>query len=138
MCCRHLAQLEKLLGQTQLAREHAERALEVAKKAGLREKEAQAYLTLDDVLSTSLYDAADEQTPTSDAAVAYAKAIEVLRAIGNEAELGRALFAFGRYKAAMAPISAGKDMLRDAIALFAKLGLARPAGDAEKLLATLS
>jgi hypothetical protein len=29
-------------------------------------------------------------------------------------------------------------MLRDAIALFARLGLARPAGDAEKLLASLS
>jgi hypothetical protein len=28
-------------------------------------------------------------------------------------------------------------MLRDALALFAKLGLARPAGEAEKLLASL-
>jgi tetratricopeptide (TPR) repeat protein len=137
-CCRHLAQLEKLHGQTQLAREHAERALEVAKKAGLREKEAQAYLTLGEVLSTSLYDAGDEQGTTSDAAVAYGKAIEVLRAIGNEAELGRALFAFGRYRAETGAIAAGKDMLRDAIALFAKLGLARPAGDAEKLLATMT
>jgi tetratricopeptide (TPR) repeat protein len=137
-CCRHLAQLEKLQGQPGLAREHAERALEVAKKAGLREKEAQAYLTLGDVLSTSLYDAADEQGATSDAAVAYGKAIDVLKAIGNDAELGRALFAFGRYKAETGAIAAGKDMLRDAIALFAKLGLQRPAGDVEKLLATLS
>jgi tetratricopeptide (TPR) repeat protein len=137
-CCRHLAQLEKLLGQPQVAREHAERALEVARKAGLREKEAQAYLTLGDVLSASLYDAADEQGATSDAAVAYDKALDVLRAIGNEAELGRALYAFGRYKAETGAIAAGKDMLRDAIALFAKLGLARPAGEAEKLLATLS
>jgi tetratricopeptide (TPR) repeat protein len=136
--CRHLAQLEKLQGHTQLAREHAERALEVAKKAGLREKEAQAYLTLGDVLSTSLYDAADEQGATSDAAVAYGKAIDVLRAIGNDAELGRALFAFGRYKAETGAIAAGKDMLRDAIALFAKVGLARPAGDAQKLLSSLS
>ncbi|HEY5928636.1 MAG TPA: tetratricopeptide repeat protein [Kofleriaceae bacterium] len=136
-CCRHLAQLEKLHGEAQLAREHAERALEVAKKAGLREKEAQAYLTLGDVLSTSLYDG-DEQGAVSDAAVAYTKAIEVLRSIGNETELGRALFAFGRYKAETGAIAAGKDMLRDAIALFAKLGLQRPATDAEKLLATLS
>ena len=90
------------------------------------------------MLSTSLYDAGDEQGSTSDAAVAYGKAIEVLRAIGNEAELGRALFAFGRYKAETGQIAAGKDMLRDAIALFAKLGLARPAGDAEKLLSTLN
>ena len=136
-CCRHLAQLEKAQGQPQLAREHAERALEVAKKAGLREREAQAYLTLGDVLSTSLYDAGDEQGATSDAAVAYGKAIEVLRAIGNESELGRALFAFGRYQAETGSIAAGKDMLRDAIALFAKLGLARPAGEVEKLLSTL-
>ncbi len=137
-CCRHLAHLEKLQGQPQLARDHAERALEVAKKAGLREKEAQAYLTLGEVLSTSLYDAGDEQGPVSDAAVAFGKAVEVLRAIGNDAELGKALFAFGRYQAEAGQIAAGKDMLRDAIAVFAKLGLARPAGDVEKLLASLS
>jgi tetratricopeptide (TPR) repeat protein len=137
-CCRHLAQLEKLQGQPQLAREHAERALEIARKAGLREKEAQALMTLGDVLSTSLYDAGEEQGAVSDAAVAYGKAIDVLRAIGNEAELGRALFAFGRYKAEAGEIAAGKDMLRDAISLFAKLGLRRPHDDVEKLLATLS
>jgi hypothetical protein len=95
-------------------------------------------MTLGDVLSTSLYDAGEEQGPVTDAAVAYGKAIEVLRAIGNEAELGRALFAFGRYKAEAGEIAAGKDMLRDAISLFAKLGLQRPHDDVEKLLATLS
>lgn len=136
-CCRHLAQLENTLGQPQLAREHAERALEVAKKAGLREKEALAYLTLGDILSTSLYDAEDVGA-TSDAEVAYGKALEILRAIGHEAELARALFAFGRYKAETGNIAAGKDMLRDAIAVFAKLGLARSASDVEKLLATLA
>lgn len=137
-CCRHLACLEKEQGHASAARDYAERALEVAKKAGLREKEAQAYMTLGDVLSTSLYDAEDAQSATTDAAVAYGKAIEVLKAIGNEAALGKALFAFGRYKAETGAIAAGKDMLRDAIALFAKLGLARPAGDAEKVLATLN
>lgn len=136
-CCRHLAQLEKAHGQLQAARELAERALDVAKKAGLREKEAQAYLTLGDVLSASLYDAGDEGGAI-DASVAYGKAIEVLQAIGNDAALGKALFAFGRYKAEMGSLGDGKDMLRDAIALFSRLGLARPAGDAEKLLASLS
>ncbi|HSD89138.1 MAG TPA: tetratricopeptide repeat protein [Kofleriaceae bacterium] len=137
-CNRHLASLEKQQGQPQAAREHAERALEIAKKAGLREKEAQAYMTLGDVLSASLYDAEDAQTATTDAAVAYGKAIDVLREIGNETALGKALFAFGRYKAETGSIAAGKDMLRDAITLFAKLGLSRPAGEAEKLLASLS
>lgn len=136
-CCRHLARLEKAQDQLAAARELAERSLEVARKAGLREKEAQAYLTLGDVLSVSLYDAADEGGGM-DAAVAYGKAIDVLRAIGNDAALGKALAAFGRYRAETGDLGAGKDMLRDAIALFARLGLARPAEDAEKLLASLS
>ncbi|HEY0253234.1 MAG TPA: tetratricopeptide repeat protein, partial [Kofleriaceae bacterium] len=98
--CRNLATLEKLQGHTQAARELAERAVEVAKKSGQREREAQALLTLGDVLSTSLYDAtdhADGADSSLDASVAYAKAIDVLRAIGNEAALGKALYAFGRY-----------------------------------------
>jgi tetratricopeptide (TPR) repeat protein len=140
-CCRHLATLEKAQGHLQAAREHAERAVEVAKRAGLREKEAQAYITLGDVLSASLYDAGDQREgvdSTLDASVAYAKAIDTLRSIGNDAALGKALFAFGRYKAETGALADGKDMLRDAIAVFAKLGLQQPAGDAEKLLATLS
>ncbi len=136
-CCRHLATLEKLHGHPQAARELAERALEVAKKAGLREKEAQAYLTLGEVLSASLYDAADEQSATTDAAVAYKQAIDVLRSIGNEAALGKALFAFGRYKAETGSVADGRDMLKDAITLFAKLGLARHAENVEKLLGSL-
>jgi tetratricopeptide (TPR) repeat protein len=137
-CCRHLATLEKLHGQPQPARELAERALAAAKKSGQREKEAQAYLTLGDVLSASLYDAADEQGATTDAAVAYGKAIEVLRAIGNETALAKAQFAFGRYKAETGAISEGKDMLRDALAMFARLGLDRPATEVKNLLASLS
>src|SRR5690606_16637937 len=99
--------------------------------------EAQAYLTLGDVLSVSLYDAADEQSQTSDASVAYNQAIEVLRQIGNEAELAKALFAYGRYKAETGALAASRDMLRDAITLFTKLGLTRRAESAHELLASL-
>src|SRR3569623_2055186 len=91
-------------------------------------------------LAFALGDAAEqaERSDTArDASVAYGRAIDALRAIGNEAALGKALYAFGRYKAETGALADGKDMLRDAIAVFAKLGLARPAGDAEKLLATL-
>ncbi|MFT3699420.1 MAG: tetratricopeptide repeat protein [Kofleriaceae bacterium] len=138
--CRNLASLEKVQGHTQAARELAERAVDVAKKSGQREREAQALLTLGDVLSTSLYDAADHADGADtalDASVAYARAIDVLRAIGNEAALGKALYAFGRYKAETAALADGKDMLRDAITIFAKLGLNKPASEAEKLLASL-
>jgi tetratricopeptide (TPR) repeat protein len=140
-CCRHLAVLEKLQGQTAGAKELAERALEVARKAGLREKEAQAYVTLGDVLATSLFsfgDAAVDPAAITPAAVAYGTAIDVLRSINNEAALGKALFAFGRYKAEVGEVADGKDMLRDALMVFSKLGLARPANEIEKLLATLA
>ncbi len=140
-CCRHLAHLEKLQGQTSTAKELAERALQVAKKAGLREKEAQAYLTLGDVLATSLFsfgEPEEEPEAIAPAAVAFGMALEVLRSIGNEAALGKALFAFGRFKAEVGDVADGKDMLRDALMVFSKLGLARPAGEIEKLLATLS
>jgi tetratricopeptide (TPR) repeat protein len=139
-CCRHLAQLEKLQGQPEVARELAERALQVAKKAGLREKEAQAYLTLGDVLAMNLFSFgdADETAAIAPAAVAFGMAIEVLSSIGNEAALGKALFAFGRFKAEVGEVADGKDMLRDALMVFSKLGLARPANEIEKLLATLA
>jgi len=141
-CCRHLATLEKLQGHTAAARELAERALAVAKKSGLREQEAQAYLTLGDVLSTTISQFGSPETPGPDesmsAEIAFAKAIDVLRSIRNEAALGKALFAFGRYKAETGDIGGGKDMLRDAIMVFSKLGLGRPAEAAKKLLSTLS
>jgi tetratricopeptide (TPR) repeat protein len=140
-CCRHLAMLEKQQGQTAAAKELAERALGVAKKAGLREKEAQAYLALGDVLATSLFSFgvdAEDSGAMSEAAIAYGMAIEVLKSINNEAALGKALFAFGRYKAEVGEVADGKDMLRDALMVFSKLGLARPAGEIEKLLATIN
>jgi tetratricopeptide (TPR) repeat protein len=138
-CCRHLALLEKLQGHTGAGKDLAERALGVAKKAGLKEKEAQAYMTLGDVLATSLVSFDDNDTPPiAPAAVAFGKAVEVLRSINNEAALGKALFAFGRYKAEVGEVADGKDMLRDALMCFSKLGLARPAGEVEKLLATLT
>jgi hypothetical protein len=85
----------------------------------------------------SLYDAdADTSTPNP-AAAAFARAIDVLRSINNEAELGEALLAFGRYKIESGELAEGKDMVRDAIMLFSKLGLARPAAEAEKLLTSV-
>jgi tetratricopeptide (TPR) repeat protein len=137
-CCRHLATLERLSGHPQAARELAERALDVARRAGLREKEAQAYLAIGEVLSASLYDVSSDSSDAHDAAVAYEQAIEVLRSIHHEAQLGKALVAFGRFKAETGAVADGKDMLRDAIAMFAKLGLSKPHDEIEKLLATLS
>ena len=139
VCCRHLAALEKAQGNTPAARELAERALAVAQKAGLREQEAQAYMTLGDVLSASIHD--EEATDVGalpPAAIAFGAAIEVLAHIGNESVLAKALFVFGRYKAEMGDHAQAKDMLRDALMMFSKLGLERPSNEIERLLASMN
>jgi hypothetical protein len=92
---------------------------------------------LGDVLATSLYDAGADATTVNAAAAAFDRALEVLRSINNEAELGKALLAFGRYKIESGELAEGKDMVRDALMLFSKLGLARPTAEAEKLLASV-
>jgi tetratricopeptide (TPR) repeat protein len=139
VCCRHLAALEKTQGNTSAARDLAERALAVAQQAGLREPEAQAYMTLGDVLSATIHD--EEVTDAgvlTPAAVAFGAAVEVLANIGNEAALAKALFVFGRYKAETGDHADAKDMLRDALMMFSKLGLERPSSEVEKLLASMN
>ncbi len=126
-CCRHLATLEKLQGQPRGGPRARRARTRGRQEVGPAREGGPGLLTLGDVLSTSLYDAtdhADGADTALDASVAYAKAIDVLREIGNEAALGKALYAFGRYKAETGALADGKDMLRDAIAVFAKLGLA--------------
>ncbi|HMG20697.1 MAG TPA: tetratricopeptide repeat protein, partial [Kofleriaceae bacterium] len=139
VCCRHLAALDKLQGNAVAARELSERALAVAQKAGLREHEAQAYMTLGDVLSASIHD--EEMTETgalAPAAVAFGAAVEVLANLGNEAALAKALFVFGRYKAEMGDHADAKDMLRDALMMFSRLGLERRSSEVERLLASMN
>jgi len=111
----------------------------VAQKAGLREQEAQAYMTLGDVLSASIHDEeATDIGALTPAAIAFGAAIEVLANIGNESVLAKALFVFGRYKAEMGDHAQAKDMLRDALMMFSKLGLERPSSEIERLLASMN
>ncbi len=139
VCCRHLAALEKTQGNMPAARELAERALAVAQKAGLREHEAEAYMALGDVLSASMHDEdATDAGALSPAASAFGAAIEVLSNIGNDAVLAKALFVFGRYKAETGEHAEAKDMLRDALMMFSKLGLDRPSSEVERLLASMN
>ena len=93
------------------------------------------------MLSTSIFDAGDASESSgglTPAAAAFTKAVEIVRSIRNEAALGKALFAFGRYKAEVGDIAGGKDMIRDALMVFSKLGLGRPAEAAEKLLSSMN
>ncbi len=139
--CRHLALLESQLGHVDRARELAARAVTIAGKAGLREKEAQALLTTGQVMSTSLYDADRTEVlgvpGAAPAEAYYQRAIELLRQIGNDAELAKAIEAYGRYQVENGQYGEGKDNLREALMMFSRLGMKR-AAEVEKILASVS
>ncbi len=140
-CCRNLALLEAQLGHVDAAREFAKRAHDVAARAGLREQEGLALLATGQILSTSLFDA--DQTAVDgllpDALPAepyYQQGLELLRAIGNDAEHAKGLEAYGRFLIENGKTLAGKDQLREALAVFTRLGLRR-AADVERVLSSV-
>ncbi len=128
-CARHLALLENQLGKVGLARELAERALAVATHAGLKEKEGQALLALGKVLSTSLYDADSTEvmeTPgESPAESFFRRGLAVLGGIGNDAASARGLEMYAQYKLENGEAEAGKDLLREALIIYSRLGMKR-------------
>jgi hypothetical protein len=121
------------------ARELADRAVAIARQAGLKEMEAQAQLTMGQVLSTSLYDADKTVVTSAGASPAtsyFEQAITGLRQIGNDAELAKALEAHGRFLIESHDFGGGKDLLREALAIYARLGMRRGA-EVEKVLSAV-
>lgn len=136
-CCRNLALLENGSGQLSVARHLAERALAVAQGAGIKELEGQALLTLGQVLSTSLYDADSTDILSDGEAPAegfFRRGLAVLRGIGRDSLVARALEQYGRYKIENGERDAGKDLLREALAIYSRLGMRRGEHVQEQLL----
>jgi tetratricopeptide (TPR) repeat protein len=134
---RNLALLENTLGNRKRARGLAVHAHEIASSAGLRDHEGRALLTLGEVHGGTLFDASTEDSgEVADAESYFRRGVDVLREIGNEAELARGLEQYGRYKIEQAAIAAGKDLLREALVIFSKLGMGR-AAEVEKILASV-
>ncbi|HTJ43244.1 MAG TPA: tetratricopeptide repeat protein [Kofleriaceae bacterium] len=136
---RHMALVAASSGNGERARELCERAVAIAQKAGLREMEALSLLTTAQVLSTSLYDADRTVVTSAGASPAmqyFEKAIEMLRAIGNDAELAKALEAFGKFKIESHDYGGGKDLLREALVTFTRLGMKR-AQDVEVVISAI-
>jgi tetratricopeptide (TPR) repeat protein len=138
---RLLARLENGAGNTERARELAHTALEIAAASGLREKEGVALVTLGEVFSSSLFDAEQtDEAPDSAAPAAehyFRRGLDLLRQIGNEAELGRGLEQYGRYKVELGHLGEGRDILKEALLVYTKLGMKR-GEDVEKVLASIA
>jgi tetratricopeptide (TPR) repeat protein len=137
--CRHMALALAQSGHGERARELVERAVAIAQKAGLREMEALSLLTTGQVLSTSLYDADKTIVTSAGASPAtqfFERAIGMLRQIGNDAELAKALEAFGKFKIESHDYGGGKDLLREALVIFSRLGMKR-ATEVETVLSAI-
>jgi tetratricopeptide (TPR) repeat protein len=135
-CCRHLATLELDAGHAVAAQELAERAVAVAAKAGIKDREALAHLTLGQVLSAALFDT-DGDGQIAKAESHFRIAVDTLREIGNDGELAKALELYGRFQVERGDISGGRDTLRDALAVFTRIGLGKRGQDVGQLLASL-
>lgn len=139
---RNMARLEHVLGNSSVARMHAHRAHTVASDAGLRDYEGRALLTLAEVFGGTIFDAAQttEDLPleASEAkAEGYFKqGIDVMREIGNEAELAKGLEAYGRYKIEQGQVEVGRDLLLKCLNIYQRLGL-RQRTDVEAVLRSL-
>ncbi len=55
----------------------------------------------------------------------FRRGVEVLRGIGNDAQVARGLEQYGRFKIENGAAAAGTDLLREALAIYARLGLRR-------------
>jgi hypothetical protein len=88
------------------------------------------------VLSAALFDT-DGEGQIAKAEAHYREAIDVLRTIGNDGELAKALELYGRFQVERGELIQGKDTLRSALAVFTRLGLAKRVQDVNQLLASL-
>ncbi|HWM87808.1 MAG TPA: tetratricopeptide repeat protein [Kofleriaceae bacterium] len=139
---RNLALLEHAAGDAARARLLAQRAYQVASSAGLRDNEGRALLTLGQVfVAQSIVDTeADRERERADGSAMadsyFARGVELLRHIGNESELARGLERYGRYKIESGDIPAGRDLLREALGIFSRLGM-REQGELESMLSAV-
>jgi predicted ATPase len=115
-----LVELEE--GHTDKARELGNEALQMARKGGIKEYVGKACLTLAHVHSKTLFDSSGGAQGKS-AESYFNEAIDTFRELGNEAELARALAAYGGYAAERANEENARAALEESKALLSKLGM---------------
>lgn len=126
---RNLARLEHILGNTKEARANAHKAHTIASDAGLRDDEGRALFTLAEVFANTLFDATEsDEDLSTDAREATAEGyfkqgIDVMRSIGNDAELAKGLESYGRYKVEQSETELGRTYLNEALRIYLRLDL---------------
>jgi tetratricopeptide (TPR) repeat protein len=142
---RNLALLDQATGSSESARDLGERALDIARAAGLRDAEGRCLLALAEIVAGTPFDAHETQEwsrtaetgeppPTPESY--FERGIELLRDIGNASELARGLERFGRFKLDRGDRAGGELLLRDALAIFRRLGMKQGA-EIQRVLGTV-
>ncbi len=129
---RNLALLELLEGRPDRAKRYARECLNLARRAHLPEMVGKAQMALAEIAAQTLFDASAENT-TASAEGYFKQAIKVFREMGNEVELAKALRRLGEYRIEHGQVGSGTGSLREAVSLFAKLGM-RDAQALERVL----
>lgn len=137
---RNLALLELNVGG-QRALALAERALELARTAGLRDSEGRCLVALGEVRAGNLFDAekTDEHVREGELTSAeayYRRGLDLLRDIGSDSELAKGLHCYGRYKVERGQVEQGKSLLQEALTIFGRLGMQQQT-DVQSVLSAL-
>ena len=137
---RNLGRLAMLQGDIPLAVERVGKALQIADDAGLKLLEGLAWATLGEVHSRTLFDAGRDasEPPGAEADRCFERAAEVLRQVGNEAELGKVLRVHGNVLIERGEVEAGKEKLEIAAEIFRKLDMQQTLQRTEQLIAELA
>ena len=128
--------LEHRAGRTDRAQNLAQRAHDIAAEVGLRDYQGRALLALGEVKAGALFEDTDPGDGAQRNADGYfTRGLDLLREIGMQSELAKGLESYGRYKIEHGDTPGGKELLREALVLFSKLGMKR-SRDVEELLAS--
>jgi len=137
---RNLGRLSMIRGEIPDAVESCERALRIAEDSGLKLLEGLAWATLGEIQSRTLFDAsrAADEPPGAEADRCFERAVDVLREVGNEAELGKVLRVHGKVLIERGEIAAGREKLQLAAAIFARLDMQQTLERTERLIAEVA
>ncbi|MCK5797976.1 MAG: tetratricopeptide repeat protein, partial [Deltaproteobacteria bacterium] len=119
---RNLSLLELLEENPERARRYARECLNLARRSHLPDMVGKAQIALAEIAAQTLFDASAPSG--ANAAEGYFnQAIKVFRDMGNEAELAKALRRLGEYLVEQGKVANGSASLREAVTIFAKLGM---------------
>lgn len=131
-----LCAIQRNLGSLYLKNAHFEDAvgamtasLTIARDMESKLLEALTLRSLGELWAQTLFDESgddeDPATPQERAHDCFRRAIELLREVGNEGELGRTLSAYGSYRLEQGEIEEGKALLEQAKDIFSRLDMRR-------------